>query len=44
MLKEVEKSEGSVILFIDEIHTIVGTGNQEGGADVGNLLKPALAR
>lgn len=44
VLKEVEKSEGSVILFIDEVHTIVGAGNQEGGADAGNLLKPALAR
>ena len=44
MLKEVEKSDGNIILFIDEVHTIVGAGNQEGGADAGNLLKPALAR
>lgn len=44
VLKEVEKSDGAIILFIDEVHTIVGAGNQEGGADVGNLLKPALAR
>ncbi len=44
VVKEVEKSEGSTILFIDELHTIVGAGNQEGGADAGNLLKPALAR
>lgn len=39
-----EKSEGEIVLFIDELHTIVGAGNQEGGADAGNLLKPALAR
>ncbi|MFA6090489.1 MAG: AAA family ATPase [Candidatus Gracilibacteria bacterium] len=44
VLKEVEKSDGGIILFIDEVHTIVGAGNQEGGADAGNLLKPALAR
>ncbi|PJC56973.1 type VI secretion system ATPase TssH, partial [Candidatus Gracilibacteria bacterium CG_4_9_14_0_2_um_filter_38_7] len=44
VLKEVEKSDGNIILFIDEVHTIVGAGNQEGGADAGNLLKPALAR
>jgi ATP-dependent Clp protease ATP-binding subunit ClpB len=44
VIKEVEKSEGEIILFIDELHTIVGAGNQEGGADAGNLLKPALAR
>lgn len=44
VLKEVEKSDGTIILFIDEVHTIVGAGNQEGGADAGNLLKPALAR
>lgn len=44
VLKEVEKSDGNIILFIDEVHTIVGAGNAEGGADAGNLLKPALAR
>lgn len=44
VIQEVEKSEGSIILFIDEIHTIVGAGAQEGQADAGNLLKPALAR
>lgn len=44
VLKEVEKSDGNIILFIDEVHTIVGAGNQEGSADAGNLLKPALAR
>ncbi|PID70260.1 type VI secretion system ATPase TssH [bacterium DOLZORAL124_38_8] len=44
VLKAIEKQNGQVILFIDELHTIVGTGNQEGGMDVGNILKPALAR
>ncbi len=44
VLKEVEKSDGGIILFIDEVHTIVGAWNQEGSADAGNLLKPALAR
>ncbi|MBW7954708.1 AAA family ATPase [Candidatus Gracilibacteria bacterium] len=44
VIKEVEKSNGNIILFIDEIHTIVGAGNQEGQADAGNLLKPSLAR
>ena len=44
VIKEVTKSEGDIILFIDELHTIVGAGNQEGGADASNLLKPALAR
>lgn len=44
VLQEVQDSAGEVVLFIDEIHTIVGAGNQEGGQDAGNLLKPALAR
>ena len=44
VLKEVESSDGSIILFIDELHTIVGAGAQEGSTDAGNLLKPALAR
>lgn len=44
VLKEVTKSEGQVILFIDEIHTIVGAGKAEGAMDAGNLLKPMLAR
>ena len=44
VLKEVEDSQGRVILFIDELHTVVGAGNQQGGADAANLLKPALAR
>ena len=42
--KEVEKAEGRIILFIDELHTIVGAGAAEGQADAGNLLKPSLAR
>ncbi|KYH34738.1 chaperone protein ClpB [Clostridium tepidiprofundi DSM 19306] len=44
VLKEVEKSEGKIILFIDEIHTIVGAGKTEGAMDAGNLIKPMLAR
>lgn len=44
VIKEVEKSNGNIILFIDEIHTIVWAGNQEWQADAGNLLKPSLAR
>ena len=44
VLKEVEDSLGRVILFIDELHTVVGAGNQQGSADAANLLKPALAR
>ena len=44
VLKEVEKSEGTIILFIDELHTIVGAGKTEGSMDAGNLLKPMLAR
>ena len=44
VLNEVKKSEGRIILFIDEIHTIVGAGKTEGSMDAGNLLKPMLAR
>ncbi|MDO5579599.1 MAG: ATP-dependent chaperone ClpB [Planctomycetia bacterium] len=44
VLREVEESEGRIILFIDELHTVVGTGNAQGGNDAANLLKPALAR
>lgn len=44
VIKEIETSEGSIILFIDELHTIVGAGAQEGSTDAGNLLKPSLAR
>lgn len=44
VLNEVEKSEGRIILFIDEIHNIVGAGRTEGSMDAGNLLKPKLAR
>ncbi|QAZ66964.1 ATP-dependent chaperone ClpB [Solidesulfovibrio carbinolicus] len=44
VLKEVQSSEGRVILFIDELHTIVGAGKTEGSMDAGNLLKPMLAR
>lgn len=44
VLKEVEKSDGRIILFIDELHTVVGAGGQEGTGDAGNLLKPMLAR
>lgn len=44
VLKEVAKQEGQVILFIDEIHTMVGAGKADGAMDAGNMLKPALAR
>lgn len=44
VINEVIKSEGEIILFIDEIHTLVGAGNSEGGMDAANILKPALAR
>ncbi|MFX0548151.1 ATP-dependent chaperone ClpB [Hathewaya histolytica] len=44
VLKEVSSSEGKIILFIDEIHTIVGAGKTEGSMDAGNLIKPMLAR
>ncbi|OQY06381.1 MAG: ATP-dependent chaperone ClpB [Planctomycetales bacterium 4572_13] len=44
VLKEVIKSDGQIILFIDELHTIVGAGKTEGSVDAGNLLKPSLAR
>ncbi|WP_372714505.1 ATP-dependent chaperone ClpB [Ilyobacter sp.] len=44
VLKEVEESNGNIVLFIDEIHTIVGAGKTEGAMDAGNILKPMLAR
>lgn len=44
VIKEVENSEGNIILFIDEIHTLVGAGGAEGSLDASNMLKPALAR
>ncbi|MBM3197314.1 MAG: AAA family ATPase [Chlamydiae bacterium] len=44
VLKEIEAKEGSIILFIDEVHTLVGAGSAEGSMDAANLLKPALAR
>jgi ATP-dependent Clp protease ATP-binding subunit ClpB len=44
VIKEVVQSEGQIILFIDELHTVVGAGRAEGSMDAGNLLKPALAR
>ncbi len=44
VLSEIEKSEGHIILFIDEIHNIVGAGKAEGSMDAGNILKPLLAR
>jgi ATP-dependent Clp protease ATP-binding subunit ClpB len=44
VLNEVQRAEGQVVLFIDEIHTVVGAGGQEGSMDASNLLKPMLAR
>lgn len=44
IIKEIEKSEGKIILFIDEIHTIVGAGSAEGSLDASNMLKPPLSR
>jgi len=44
VLKEIEQSEGQIILFIDELHTVVGAGAAEGAVDASNMLKPALAR
>ena len=44
ILKEIERSDGHIILFVDEIHTIVGAGSAEGSLDASNMLKPALAR
>jgi ATP-dependent Clp protease ATP-binding subunit ClpB len=44
VVNEVSKSDGEIILFIDEIHTLVGAGKGEGAMDAANILKPALAR
>ena len=44
VLREIQESEGSIILFIDELHTLVGAGSAEGAVDASNMLKPALAR
>ncbi|MGX8249632.1 type VI secretion system ATPase TssH, partial [Escherichia coli] len=44
VLNELGKQEGRIILFIDELHTMVGAGKAEGAMDAGNMLKPALAR
>lgn len=44
VINEVKQSEGNIILFIDEIHTLVGAGKGEGAMDAANILKPALAR
>ncbi len=44
VLREVEDADGQIVMFIDELHTVVGAGKAEGGADAANLLKPALAR
>jgi ATP-dependent Clp protease ATP-binding subunit ClpB len=44
VIKEVTSAEGDIVLFIDEIHTLVGAGGGEGAMDAANILKPALAR
>lgn len=44
LLDEVKNSDGNIILFVDEIHTLVGAGATEGSLDASNMLKPALAR
>ena len=44
VVQEIKKSEGRIILFIDELHNIVGAGKSDGAMDAGNLLKPMLAR
>ncbi len=44
MLDEVKGADGQIVLFIDEMHTLIGAGKSEGAMDAGNLLKPALAR
>ncbi|MCB8611648.1 AAA family ATPase, partial [Faecalibacillus faecis] len=44
VLQEIKKSNGQILLFIDELHTIVGAGKTEGAMDAGNMLKPMLAR
>ncbi|MFX7988720.1 AAA family ATPase, partial [Acinetobacter baumannii] len=44
VIQEVVPSQGEIILFIDELHTVVGAGKAEGAVDAGNMLKPALAR
>jgi len=44
VLKEIEESNGEIVLFIDELHTLVGAGASEGAIDASNMLKPALAR
>ena len=44
VLKEIENAQGQIILFIDELHTLVGAGAAEGAIDASNMLKPALAR
>ncbi|MGE8357035.1 MAG: AAA family ATPase, partial [Microvirgula sp.] len=44
VLEELSKDEGNTLIFIDEIHTLVGAGKAEGAMDAGNMLKPALAR